>query len=426
MKCQRLFLILLIGLLSGCASRHNNHENQLSSIQLLDRNGFKETISAPERLQYYQSTDFFAPQPYEKVMRIYTRNVQGKTPSKLTTYHSNGELWQYLVVVNGRACGIYREWHENGVLRLELTVIEGLGDLSEEAQLSWIFDGPSRAMDVQGRLMAEIYYEKGKLQGNALYFHPNGKISKMTPYENDLIDGEVLYYDTKGVVIGKTPYIRGEKHGLATFKGDSKQPAYSEEYQNDLITEAIYHDFSGNIIARIEKGNGKQALYEKGKLRSIREYKEGLPEGEVQKFDERGHLQSIYHVKDDMKHGEEWIYYPKRNEEKLQAKLYLQWSEEIIQGIARSWYPNGLLESEREIYDNRKHGVSSAWYSDGSLMMIEEYENDQLYRGSYMKKGNSTPVSTVANGEGTVTLYDAEGFFIKRIPYKKGCPVDEI
>ena len=148
--------MLILILLTGCGNRQGEEENRLSSIQIVDRNGFKETISAPERLRYYEHTDFFAPQPYEKVMRVYTRNTQGKTPSKMTTYHSNGELWQYLEVVNGRARGYYREWHENGVLRLELTVIEGLGDLSEEAQLSWIFDGPSRAWDSEGHLLAEI------------------------------------------------------------------------------------------------------------------------------------------------------------------------------------------------------------------------------------------------------------------------------
>ena len=28
--------------------------------------------------------------------------------------------------------------------------------------------------------------------------------------------------------------------------------------------------------------------------------------------------------------------------------------------------------------NNQKHGIASAWYKDGSLMLIEEYEKDQL------------------------------------------------
>lgn len=424
MKYLSICLMLILILLTGCGNRQGEEENRLSSIQIVDRNGFKETISAPERLRYYEHTDFFAPQPYEKVMRVYTRNTQGKTPSKMTTYHSNGELWQYLEVVNGRARGYYREWHENGVLRLELTVIEGLGDLSEEAQLSWIFDGPSRAWDSEGHLLAEIYYEKGKLQGNALYYHPNGKVSKIIPYENDRIEGDLIYYDEKGSALGKTPYRRGLKQGIATFKGDRNIPPYSEEYDQDLLMEATYQDFSGKILATIENGKGKQALFQEGKLQSIQEYQKGIPQGEVQRFDARGRLHNLFHIKEGMKHGEEWVYYTAFDDLTPQPKLYIQWSEDVAQGMMRTWYENGALESERELYDNQKHGVSSCWYRDGSLMMVEEYENDQLYRGTYMKKGDPTPVSTVDQGEGTATLYDPDGFFIKRVSYKKGIPVD--
>lgn len=420
-----LYLVLLVGMLTGCSSRQVNQESQLSSIQLIDRNGFKETVSATQRLKLYQNADFLAPQPYEKVVRVYSRTHQGKTPSKMTTYHSNGQLWQYLEVVNGRALGFYREWHENGNLRLELNVIEGLGDLNEEAQLSWVYDGLTRAWDAQGHLLAEIYYEKGKLQGNALYYHQNGKVSKVIPYENDHIDGDLLYYDTKGGLIGKTPYIQGVRHGIATYKGDSKQPAYSEEYYHEALINATYHDFSGKIIDRIENGYGMQPVFEEGKLISKREYQNGIPEGRVETYDKRGNLHSVFHIKDGRKHGDEWIYYP-TNEKEPQAKLYMQWSDDVIQGIARTWYPNGRLESEREFVDNQKHGISSSWYRDGSLMMVEEYENDELYQGTYMKKGDTVPVSSIDHGEGTATLYDADGVFLKRVPYKKGSPVDEL
>jgi antitoxin component YwqK of YwqJK toxin-antitoxin module len=146
----------------------------------------------------------------------------------------------------------------------------------------------------------------------------------------------------------------------------------------------------------------------------------------VKLFDERGHLLSLFHMKDGVKHGEEWVYYPSLLDNHLQTKLYIHWSDGIVQGMARTWYPNGVLESEREISDNKKQGVASAWYRDGSLMMIEEYENDELYRGTYMKKGSSHPISSVENGEGTATLYDPDGFFLKKIPYSKGHPVDDI
>ncbi len=425
MRVKIIFIVASLGFLLGCGNQQKRNQERMTSIQIVDRNGFKETISSHDRLNIYEATDFLTPQPYQKVNRMFARNENGKTLSKLTTYHDNGELWQYLEVINGRACGIYREWHNNGVLRLDVIVIEGLGDLNEEAQIGWVFDGTSRAWDEKGHLLAEINYEKGKLQGNANYYHPNGHISKIIPYENDLIDGELIYYDEKGKVVGKTPYRKGRRDGIATYKGDRLQPSYSEEYHDDLLMEAIYHDYSGKIIERIEEGAGKQAIYVNGSLHSIREYKQGIPEGEVKLFDTEGKLKTLFHIKDGMQHGEEWVYYKTAQSEKPQPKLYMEWYEDAIHGICRTWYPDGVLESEREIMNNQKHGISSAWYKDGSLMLIEEYENDNLVRGSYMKKGEPKPVSSIENGEGTATLYDKDGFFIKRTLYRKGQVVDE-
>ncbi len=421
-----LSLLICLGLLTGCGNYQTEHQDKLTSIQVLDRNGFKETISSVDRLSMYEKTNFLAPQPYEKVTRMFGRSENGKTISKLTTYHENGEVWQYLEVVNGRACGIYREWHDNGNPRLDVVVIEGLGDLSENAQKGWVFDGISKVWDSAGRLQAEIYYEKGKLQGNSYYYHPNGIVGKVIPYEIDRIDGDLLYYNEQGHVIGKTTYSKGKRQGIAMFKGDKKQPPYSEEYQDDLLINATYHSFSGKIIGKVERGNGKQAVFSNGALHSIREYRNGTPEGEVQIFNERGDLTTLFHTKEGMKHGEEWVYYTSFGEEKTKPKLYVEWVQDGIQGICRTWYPTGNLESEREIRDNKRHGICSAWYQDGSLMMIEEYENDQLRRGTYMKRGEKNPVSTVENGDGTVTLYDSEGFFIKRALYHKGLPVDEL
>ncbi len=47
-----------------------------------------------------------------------------------------------------------------------------------------------------------------------------------------------------------------------------------------------------------------------------------------------------------------------------------------------------------------------------------------LQKGSYLKKGESRPVSTIENGEGTATLFDKEGHFLKRALYHKGQVID--
>ncbi len=114
-KITALFLILI---LTGCVSK-TAQNSDLVTIQTLDRNGFSETVSAKERLGKYEKTDFLTSQPYQKVVRVYGKSSQGKTSSKVTTYHSNGQPWQYLEVENGRAHGKFLEWHPNGQLKIE-------------------------------------------------------------------------------------------------------------------------------------------------------------------------------------------------------------------------------------------------------------------------------------------------------------------
>ena len=56
-------------------------------------------------------------------------------------------------------------------------------------------------------------------------------------------------------------------------------------------------------------------------------------------------------------------------------------------------------------------------------MFIEEYENETLIKGSYYQINQKEPTSTILNGNGTATLFDKEGRFIKKITYTKGNPI---
>src|SRR4029079_14760136 len=128
------------------------------SMQLIDRNGFAETISNKERINTYKEVDFLQPQPYQKVLRVFARNAGGQSSSKITSYHENGQIWQYLEVINGRAHGFYREWFANGKMHIEAYLIEGLADIHDLAQKSWVFYGMSRVWDEQGNVVAHIQY----------------------------------------------------------------------------------------------------------------------------------------------------------------------------------------------------------------------------------------------------------------------------
>jgi antitoxin component YwqK of YwqJK toxin-antitoxin module len=427
---QRLFALFLISLaLIGCCQNQFDQCYEfpvLTSINIIDRNGMTETVNNIERLEQYSQVDFLMPQPFQKVLRIYSRNAQGNIPSLMTSYHPNGTPWKYLEVINSRACGEYKEWYPNGLLRITANVLEGNADIVSGTEKTWIFDGCCQAWDEDGSLEATINYVKGNLEGVSLYFHSNGNIWKLIPYVHNAIHGTVEIFQSDGTGLETTSYCNGRQDGKSIRYWGLDQIAAEEEYCEGLLCTGRYYDLCGECVAEIDNGKGMKAVYGKESIVEFQEYCNGRMEGAVKQLDKHGRVTCLYHVKNGCKHGEE-IYYndASRFQKTLTPKLSIMWFEGNIQGIVKTWYENGNLESQREISSNKKNGHSTAWYNDGSLMLIEEYEQDQLLRGEYYNKGERYPVSIIEEGKGTATLFNPDGTLIRKIEYKNKKPVPD-
>lgn len=411
---------LITLLTAGCGHRISQSDFHLASINIINQDGLSETISNQDRLKQYQNIDYTAPQPYQKILRVFNRNAEGDILACITSYHPNGLIKQYLDVNNGRAFGTYKEWYADGTLKIDATVIGGEADITCGAEKTWLFDGCSRAWDENGNLAAEIFYANGSLQGTSLYYHPNGTIWKKAPYDKNVLSGvqEIFYED--GRLLQTTEYRNGIREGRAIRYWDQCLHAAEEDYVNGLLTTGRYVDMDGHEVSRIDKGNGYRAVFGKKSLAELQEYRKGVMEGEVKLFSPCQRLLKLYHLKNGVKHGEEIDYH--NIPDQLLPKLSVNWYDGKIQGIVKTWYDSGAIESQREMSNNTKHGLSTAWYSDGNLMLMEEYDHNKLVRGEYLKKGDRYPISTVCQGKGVVTLYDSEGNFITRIPYENGAP----
>ncbi len=402
-----------------------NNSFDLASINLINRDGISETISNPERLKRYKNLDFFTNQPYQKVLRVYQRNGAGDVLAFVTSYHTNGQIKQYLELVNGRALGTYREWHADGKLKAEAYVISGDADITVASQKTWLFDGCSQAWDEQGQLIASIPYEKGVLQGISVYYHSNGNIWKQVPFEKNEINGTYKVFLEEGELLLTSEYCCGEKEGLSLRYWQSDKIASQEIFCEGKLTTGRYFDLNGTEISRIDNGLGFRAIFGKDCLAELHEYHDGTLEGEIKVYGRNNRLIKLFHVKNRVKHGEEIEYYDKGGKSSQpQPKLLISWYNAKIQGIVKTWYDNGVLESQREMSNNAKNGLSTAWYRDGNLMLMEEYDHQKLVRGEYFKKGDKIPVTLVSFGKGIVTLFDSEGHFIRKINYLNGVPVD--
>ena len=357
------------------------------------------------------------------MLRIYSRDAEGNVPACITSYHSNGYPHQYLEVVNSRACGAYQEWYPNGIKKIDAQIIEGSGDIIDGSEKTWVFDGCCTVWKENQNLEASIPYEKGHLEGVSTYYHDNGKVWKIIPYHKNLIDGVFEIYLDNGSLLQSCRYNQGIKEGEAKRYWCEGKLAAEETYCEGLLSSGRYYNREGECIARIDSGTGTRAVFGKEAVIELQEYRYGILEGEIKIFDSYGRVNKIYHAKKGCKHGEEIHFYDAaRLKKTLEPKLSVNWYEGKVQGTAKTWYDNGTQESQKEMSNNRKNGHCTAWYRDGSLMLIEEYEQDKLVRGEYFVKGEKLSVSEVTNGAGLATLYDGEGNFIQKVAYLNGKP----
>jgi antitoxin component YwqK of YwqJK toxin-antitoxin module len=422
-----LFPLFTLSLLSSCIHHGSKEqESAIVSMQTIDRNGFSETISTQDRLQTFANVDFLSPQPYQKVLRVYSRNSVGQSRSCVTSYHPNGQLWQYLEIVEGRAHGIYKEWHPNGALKVNGYVMEGLADVTEIAQESWLFEGMNRVYAEDGSLTAEIPYQKGILQGDSLYYFPNGEKRKILPYDRNELHGVVQSFSSSGDLLESIPYDKGVKNGHASGINIERSWSYDEEYSQGKLLSGSYTYPVWGQLPGVENGMGYQFCFSDGSLDRVIEIQDGEPQGAVRIFRKDGCLDSLYHIKAGLKEGEERFFYQTHPLHPLKIpltpKLSIAWHQDAIHGKVKSWYENGLLESEREIANNKRQGSSSAYYDDGTVMLVEEYENDLLIKGSYFQKKSGKPISRIEGGNGTATLYFPEGSLKQKVIYQNGLP----
>jgi antitoxin component YwqK of YwqJK toxin-antitoxin module len=393
----------------------------LATINIIDHEGISETFSNADRLKRYEDVDFLAPQPYKKVLRIYQRNADGDILACVTSYHQNGQIKQYLDIVNGRAFGMYQEWHENGALKVEAEVIGGEADVTPSAEKTWLFQGYARAWDNDGRLLAEIPYDKGELKGVSIHYHPNGQVWKKTPFSKNQVNGIAEVFLENGQLLSSSQYMNGIREGLSVRYWDSERVASEEVYSNGKLFSGRYFNLCGELISEIHEGQGFRAIFSKDAVAELHEYRHGVLDGQIKVFGRNQHLIKTYHVKNGFKHGEEVEYFDSFGKNP-RPKLMVTWHEARLHGLCKTWYPDGGIESQREMVNNKKHGLLSAWYKDGNIMLLENYENNKLVRGEYYNKGEKSPVTTVNNGKGQATLFDADGHYLSRIKYLNGVP----
>ncbi|MCB1149555.1 MAG: hypothetical protein KDK48_05255, partial [Chlamydiia bacterium] len=306
-------------------------------MTIVDRNGLTETVSSSDRLAGYDKVDFLTNHPYSEVVRVYKRDALGNVHSVATTYHENGQPHQMLEITNGRACGRYLQWFENGQLALSGTVLEGNAELTDAAAQSWKFDGECLSWNKEGNLVARIGYSKGYLDGKSTYFHCNGTIWKEVCFVAGLPEGEAVTRYQNGELLESVFFSQGMRHGTLTRYWECGKLAAREEYCLGKLQSGEYFHPNQATACSVVQGFGWKAVCAKDFIVELRQVQDGQQEGEVKVFTPGGGLIQVYHVKNGLKNGEDIEYYaeaPGRI-----PKIKVLWVDGTIQGTVATWYP---------------------------------------------------------------------------------------
>jgi antitoxin component YwqK of YwqJK toxin-antitoxin module len=391
-------------------------QEELLSIHLLDQHGLYQTHQEKEKLKAFAKQNFLSNQPYQKVVRIY-RPCDQKIKSIITGYYSSGQICAYLVCEDGRPKGEYKEWYEDGHLKIEAFIEGGLADLTSDAKNSWIFHKLAQVYYPDGKLQAACNYAFGKLHGPSTYYYPNQKIKKLVHFYEDKKHLKAIYFYESGGLKKEIHYQHGKKQGpCQRFFEDGTLYAI-EHFEMDKLNKGTYYEKNGSLLSKVEEGAGKRAAFKQDRIIKT-SFMHGVPLGRVEIF-KKGYLHSFYHTFNGKKHGKQVEFF----EMSQLPKVSIFWVEDQIQGLVKTWYPNNQLQSQVEMSHNQKHGISMGYYESGEVMFFEEYTHGRLKHGKYYKKGQKKPVSEVADGKGLATLFDQYGNFDKEIVYERFEPV---
>jgi antitoxin component YwqK of YwqJK toxin-antitoxin module len=405
------YLPLILLFLVGCA-QHTAYVPTLASVNIVDQSGMTQTIGSKERLKGFCNVDFQKPQPYQKVLRVFNTRPDGAIPAVVTCYYPSGQIKQSLSILSGRALGPYREWYENGALKIEGYLVGGSPQLGPAFERTWIFDGPCKAYNDQGQLIGSMTYVRGSLSGEALFLADDGTCLKKIKYEKGLVEGVAEYFYPSGKINQRISYHLGVRHGPLSCWREDESLLAEELYVNGHLITATYKGAPPEAI--VKEGFGYRYT-EIGEGYHLEEIRSGELCGEVKEF-RNGRLTHSYSQKKGVKEGKEYFW------DEACSYLEIPYKAGIIQGEVITRYRTGELQSRREMSNNLKNGSLRAWYTDGQMMMAEEYNNDNLQSGSYYKKGSGLPVSRVMEGSGTATIFDNEGHIERKILYKDGKP----
>ncbi len=290
----------------------------------------------------------------------------GQLDGKRTIYYSNGKVEEIAHYENGLRSGSFKNYWAEEKLRSKLNY--KVFTVNGERQS--LLHGEAKYYTREGFLQNEATYEKGLKSGTWKEYDRYGKLHEEKEYKEDKVHGEWLTYHPNG-------------------KLKFKQNYYAEMRVGDVLYQNVTH--------------GKQVeFYQNGQKKSEREMEWGRPVGTWSEYHPNGQLryraefsadgqtrQSVSYDEQGRKTGE--------GTQKLlkQENRADRWEED---GKVTAWR-NGNLQSVAHYRMGKRHGLSKAYYDDGTLERSGEFQDGEQIGTHQLFWPDGSPRTTETNVE---------------------------
>jgi antitoxin component YwqK of YwqJK toxin-antitoxin module len=246
--------------------------------------------------------------------------------------------------------GEYKEWYENGRIKLKCNYKRAIGYKPEfNGGYNWWFmnekvgakeyiiqqlDGEYKMWYENGQIQKKCNFIKERLEGEYKKWHENGKIKEICNYKNGYIEGEYKEWDENGKI-----------KIICNYKNEVLEGEYKEWDDQGRLNE------NSNYKRGYLNGNCKKWNYTEGTVSEC-DYVDFNKEGEYKEVTFDGKIVKYGHYIHDNKHG---IFKNLDEKEKLTITEIYNYNKLIFSKLSENIEYNNY----RKVINELKHNLTS-------------------------------------------------------------------
>lgn len=393
----------------------------------------QETVNQDTVVSYEGKTKMLTIKQNGKPFKV-VRLISGRKNGWQEVYHPNGKLAEKAMFRSGFPDGEKHIYDFRGNL-LEIStlkfnkakgheVLEGKFESYSNGKLTKrcyykdsLLEGEFSQYS-QDFIVLKATYKAGLIKGKQVKYNPrSGKLLAEENYSITSVDGKlvsllngfVVYYNYEGNISQTGFYELGKKTGeWVKYHNDGKTFEQKQNYKNGFEygsfanyyydgqlqrSGALYKDImvDGKKLSFALDGEIRE-FYENGKLKKQEFYKMGNRIGKFSSYYENGQKQEVGEYKSNLKTGC-WEYWNTDGTLVRSQNFKIIKQDSILVSVQDGLeltYQNGVLNSEVNWREGKKHGEQKTYYADGILASRMNFENGNIkgQYAEYYKNGN--------------------------------------